>query len=209
MRTSTSPRASISASAPSYPSRGLIKPRISGDIPAFSMQERIISIRQRLVFAASLPPRSTVALPVFRQRAAASTVTFGRASYIIATTPIGTREQKILSPLGRTKSSPVPTGSSIVTRARSESQIPDIRALLSIRRSSMWSGTPFSRADARSVRFAFIILSALASSASAIERRRAFFSSVDAAENARDASFADLHISKTFVLASIFISGKG
>ena len=37
-----------------------------------------------------LPPRSTAALPDFRQMPAASAVTFGRASYTTATTPSGT-----------------------------------------------------------------------------------------------------------------------
>ena len=40
--------------------------------------------------AAMLPPRSTAALPDFRQMPAASAVTLGRASYTTATTPSGT-----------------------------------------------------------------------------------------------------------------------
>ena len=55
----------------------------------------------RLLASASLPPRSTTALPVFRQIAATSLVTFGRDSYTTPTTPSGTRLFEIASPLGR------------------------------------------------------------------------------------------------------------
>ena len=51
--------------------------------------------------SASLPPRSTTALPVLRQIAATSLVTFGRDSYTTPTTPSGTRRFEIARPFGR------------------------------------------------------------------------------------------------------------
>ena len=45
-------------------------------------------------------PRSTIALPDFRHSAAASIVTFGRASYTTAITPSGTRTLRTSRPLG-------------------------------------------------------------------------------------------------------------
>ena len=59
------------------------------------------SARMRLERYASLPPRRMTELPVLRQRAAASTVTLGRASYTTAITPNGTRTLWISQTLGR------------------------------------------------------------------------------------------------------------
>ena len=55
----------------------------------------------RLLASASLPPRSTTALPVLMQMAATSLVTFGRDSYTTPTTPSGTRRFEIARPFGR------------------------------------------------------------------------------------------------------------
>ena len=77
---------------------------------------------------AELEPRSRIALPDFRHRAAASIVTFGRASYTTATTPSGTRTLRICRPLAKREPSITsPTGSGSATISRTPRAIAAIR----------------------------------------------------------------------------------
>ena len=69
--------------------------------PAFSAAAASTSTSTVFDRYADAEPRSNAALPLLTARPAASTVTFGRASYTIATTPIGTRIWRISSPFGR------------------------------------------------------------------------------------------------------------
>ena len=79
---------SSSAAARSANVTAPMQPRGMPASTAASCSTRAITPRPEA--AAMLPPRSTAALPDFRQMPAASAVTFGRASYTTATTPRGT-----------------------------------------------------------------------------------------------------------------------
>ena len=67
--------------------------------PAANPASTATSARTAFDAAAIDDPRSTIALPDFRQSAAASIVTFGRASYTTAITPSGTLTLRTSRPL--------------------------------------------------------------------------------------------------------------
>ena len=117
--------------------------KASESIPASSSAFFINFINTLFVFIASLPPRRTTALPVLIQRAAASTVTLGLASKIIATTPSGTLVLFISIPLGLVQTSPIPRTSLSPTSSYKASLIPLILASLRVRRSTIVGITPF------------------------------------------------------------------
>ncbi len=96
----------------------------SSGIPAEAAASAAIRASSAFDRAAADDPRSTIALPDLRQRAVASIVTFGRASYTIATTPSGTRTLQTSSPLGsRQPSITSPTGSGNETILRTPATI--------------------------------------------------------------------------------------
>ena len=152
----------------------------SSGSPAFaipSLRAATIALFERI---ASLPPRSMQAFPLLRARAAASDVTLGRLSYIIARSPSGTDTFVIRSPLGRIiSSSTLPTGSSRDAALRMDCAMPSMRfsssASLSIITSEM-----LPRAAATSSRFAAIISPVCAARLSAIYISALFFVSVSA-----------------------------
>ncbi len=164
-----------------------------------------------LEWIASLPPRRIQTLEDLRQRHAASTVTLGRASKIIPTTPIGVRTFSIFNPFGRVPPSMTcPTGSGRPIRSRTAPAIPSIRAAVSRRRSCNDSDIPFCAAAFRSSSLAARISGICAQSASAIAASAAFFCAVDAQERVREAAFARLPSSvKRFILSTAFQSSCG
>ena len=120
-------------------------------------------------------------LPDLRHSAAASTVTLGRASKMMATTPRGTRLRLIMRPLGRVSVlSAVPMGSGRAITCRTPSTMPATRSGVRVSRSSMAGRIPAS--------FAADTSSALAASHSAcrsvrmlaMASRAAFFCAVPA-----------------------------
>ena len=159
---------------------------------AMAMLERI----------ASLPPLSTQAFPDLRHSTAASAVTLGLASYIIPTTPSGTRTLVMFSPFGRTQPpSFLPIGSSSAHTSRTAAAIAYIRFSLSLSLSTSDSDMPFSRAAATSSAFAASISPQFFSIASAIAATALFFSAVDAEARTYDASLAAFASLVTSVIA--------
>ena len=150
------------------------------------------------VWIASLPPRSTQPLPDFRQRAAASTVTFGRDSKMMATRPMGTRRRIIRRPLGRVQSSVTsPTGSGSFATASQATAISSRRAWSRRRRSVIASVTPLALAVARSLAFASRMAASSARRAWAAARKAASRTAVGARARAREAFLAVRAISVT------------
>ena len=123
-------------------------------------------------------------MPDFRHSAAASTVTLGRASKMMATTPRGTRRRPMMRPLGRVSIlSTFPMGSGRAATCRTASTMPEIRSSVRVSRSSMAGRIPASLAAAMSSPLAashsadrFVKVSAMAS-------RAAFFLAVPAVAN--------------------------
>ncbi|OOL28021.1 hypothetical protein GQ85_35030, partial [Rhodococcus rhodochrous] len=106
-------------------------------------------------WAADDDPRSRAALPDLRAKPKASTVTFGRASYTIPTTPSGTRICRISRPLGRVEPRTTsPIGSGSPATCRSPAAMPSTRACVSRSRSSRDSSVPAARAVSMSSAFA-------------------------------------------------------
>ena len=154
MSTSTSPFIFISSFALSREVSS-IRFTVSAGSPAFSTAARMRFATALFEFIASLPPRSMTALPALRQRAAASEVTFGLASYIIPITPSGTVTFSILSPFGLVEPErTLPTGSGIAATSSTPFAMPSMRSAVRVRRSIIDSAMPFSRAAAISARFA-------------------------------------------------------
>ena len=89
MSTSTTPCSCMSSSAAAR-SANVTAPMQPRGMPASTAASCSTRAITSFEAAAMLPPRSTAALPDFRQMPAASAVTFGRASYTTATTPRGT-----------------------------------------------------------------------------------------------------------------------
>ena len=147
---------------------------ISGSKPALFTATRMRSARHLFEFIASLPPRRITALPLLRLSIAASTVTLGRASYIMPTTPIGTRTLSIFMPLGRVLPSITsPTGSGYFDSASQAfamlSILASLSASLSSRDSLILRILPFSRSTALASIISFLLLRricAISSSAS-------------------------------------------
>ena len=164
----------------------------SSGSPQSRRASRMTSVSARLVRMASLPPLRIQTLPVFMQSAAASIVTFGRASYIIATTPRGTRICSMTSPFGRSERVPEPIGSARTMSSRRLAAMPSMRFLSSFSRSSIGPGTPFLSASSRSDAFASMMSPLLPVRSSAMRARTAFLTPVFAPENAGAAAFAVL-----------------
>ena len=120
-------------------------------------------------WAAKLPPRNTQALPDFTQMPAASAVTFGRASYTMATTPSGTLMRESSMPLYIVRSICThPSGSGRSRSSSSAVAIASTRASSSIKRSRMESFVPASRAAAMSSALASTMAGVCSRSAAAI-----------------------------------------
>ena len=100
---------------------------------------------------ASFPHRKIQALEDFKHKAAASAVTLGRASKIIATTPNGVRIFSILRPLGR-EPPPIisPMGSGNAATSRTPLEISASRSGVSRKRSVNAWERPFSFAADKS-----------------------------------------------------------
>ena len=142
------------------------------------------AVTHRLERMASFPPRRMQTLPDFRHRAAASTVTLGRASKMMAMTPRGTRRRPMMRPLGRVYIlSTTPMGSGRAATCRTPSTMPAMRSAVRVSRSSMAGRIPASFAAATSSALAeshspcrSVRMAAMASSA-------AFFFAVPAVES--------------------------
>ncbi len=150
MMRSTMPRSRSSALTESWSTPGTRLTTSAGS-PTLSAALRRTAISAVLLWYAEPLPRSSATLPLLRQSPAASTVTLGRASYTIPTTPNGTRTCRISSPLAsvwpRTTS---PTGSGSPATWRSPSAIPSMRAGVRVSRSIMAADVPFAAAAATS-----------------------------------------------------------
>ena len=140
----------ISSLAVSWPVSWTKDTQSSGR-PAEARAFRIKTVTARLERMASLPPRRIHTLPDLRHSAAASTVTFGRASKMMAMTPRGTRRRLMIRPLGRVSvRSARPMGSGRAITWRTPSTIPAIRSGVSVSRSSMAERIPAAFAAATS-----------------------------------------------------------
>ena len=120
-----------------------------------------------------------MALPALKASEAASTVTFGRASYMMPMTPIGTRTLRIKRPFGLVHSLMTsPTGSGSSATWRSPRAISATRFSFSMSLSSMSGLMPFALSLSMSAALAASTSAHLSSSASAMASRAAFFCSV-------------------------------
>src|SRR6266568_7283327 len=141
--------------------------------------------------SASEPGRRIAALPLFTQSAAASTVTFGRASYTISTTPSGMRTFLTRRPFGRRQLVVTsPTGSGRDATSPSARAMPSSRAASSASRSRKAAFWPAFFAAATSALLAARIVRERFASASAAARSASSFCSVEARESSRAASRA-------------------
>ena len=120
-------------------------------------------------------------LPDLRHKAAASTVTLGRASKMMATTPRGTRRRPMMSPLGRVSIlSTFPIGSGRAATCRTASTMPEIRSSVRVSRSNMAERIPASFAAATSSALASSHSAERAVKISAMASKAAFFLAVPA-----------------------------
>ena len=132
-------------------------------------------------------------MPLFTQSAAASTVTFGRASYTISTTPSGMRTFLTRRPFGRRQLAVTsPTGSGRDATSPSAREIPSSRLASSASRSRKAAFWPAFFAAAMSALLAARIVRERFASASAAARSASSFCSVEARESSRAASRAAL-----------------
>ena len=181
-------------STSTYPSRCISSLAVSWEVsctremqsagrPACSRAWRISSVTQRLDRMASLPPRRMHTFPDLRHSAAASTVTLGRASKMMAMTPRGTRRRPMMRPLGRLSIlSTLPMGSGRAATCRTPSTMPAIRSAFSVSRSSMAGRIPASFAAATSAALAESHSSCRSVRILAMASRAAFFFAVPAVE---------------------------
>ena len=176
----------------------------SGVTPAASNPSFTSPASAALEWMASLPPRSTAALPDFKQSAAMSVVTLGRLSYTQPITPSGTRRRSILIPFPSVRESKLsPTGSGSRAIARRSFAMPVSRDSLRISRPRTASLSPDSRPASMSSAFASMIEPWFASSASAMARSAASFWPVESFRNSLAAPRAAsaLPISSVVVVA--------
>ncbi len=123
----------------------------------------------------SLPPRRTQTLPARKARLAASEVTLGRDSKMIAMTPSGTETLSTRSPFGSVWVDRIrPTGSGRPATARIPSAMSAMRPAVRRSRSSM-TGETVPSARARSPAFAARMASVSSTRQSAMVRRTAAF----------------------------------
>ena len=157
--------------------------------------------------AAELDPRRTIAFPDFRHSAAASMVTFGRASYTTAITPRGTRTLRTSSPpRSRQPSITSPTGSGSAAIVRTPAAISATRRRSSDRRSSRAKDSPLSCPASRSRAFASRIAAVCSMSASAIACSARSLTSESTVASARDARCAAAQVSATEVAIVAIVS---
>ena len=143
---STMPRSEPRTGTASRSVKGSSVTASVGSPTAFSPLENDWA-KARLVCSASLPPRRMQALPDFKQRAAASTVTLGRDSKMMATRPIGTRRRTNFNPLGRVQDSVIsPTGSGKCATSSQAAAMPSSRFASSLRRSIIAAVNPLASA---------------------------------------------------------------
>ena len=178
--TSTYPSRCISSFAVSWLVSCTREMQSSGS-PTEARAWRISSATHRLDRMASLPPRRMHTLPDFRHSAAASTVTLGRASKMMAMTPRGTRRRPMMRPLGRVSIlSTLPMGSGRAATCRTPSTMPAIRSGVRVSRSSMAGRIPASLAAATSSALAASHSACRSVNISAMAASAAFFLAVPA-----------------------------
>ena len=147
-------------------------------------------------------------LPLFIASAAASDVTFGRLSYMIATSPSGTCFLQMCMPFACTVSEMMrPVWSGSFTVALIPSAMPSMRAGSSLSLSSMTSEIP-PRALSMSCSFAASILSVSCCRASAIASRMRFFSSGDASRMLPHTALVTLRSSSVVIFVSLLFLSK-
>src|SRR6266540_5043438 len=140
--------------------------------PAFASPSENAAASASEERSASEPGRRIAAFPLFRQSAAASTVTFGRASYTMRTTPSGMRTFFTASPFGRRQLAVTwPTGSGSAATSRRVFLIPSSRFSSSASRSRKAALCPAFRAASTSFAFSARIRRARRAIASAATRR--------------------------------------
>ena len=172
---------------------------------ALSVSRKTLTIAI-LEFIASLPPLKITALPDLKQSAKASGVTLGLASYIIPTTPSGTRFLPIKSPLGRFFiSSTSPTGSLSAATCSRPSAMPLILSSVSISLSISPSFIPFSRPAKTSLAFASSMLFLSFISASAQAMRALFLVSTFILASSTEACFALIPSSDKFISSPVYL----
>ena len=173
--------------------------------PAFSIASRIISAIALFELIASLPPRRITALPAFKHSAAASEVTFGRASNMMPITPIGTVTFSICSPfLSVLPSRILPIGSGRAATCKTPSAIPLILSSVSLSLSRRDAVSPAFFPFSMSMSFAFMIVSEFALRASAIAVRASSFFE-PAFIRKREASLAFAPIISSCVIVKSFL----
>ena len=152
--------------------------------PAFSPESWRAAAMARFEWMASLPPRRMVALPVLKQRAAASAVTLGRLSKMMPMVPMGTRTCSMRMPLGRCQSSSTwPTGSGRVATCSSAAAMASRRFSSRRSRSSMAEERPLLSPAAMSLALAARISPEASRRPCAIAMRMVFFVSDESWES--------------------------
>ena len=158
----------------------------SAGSPASVSPSRTTSSSAAFECTASREPRSRQALPDLTHRAAASTVTLGRASYTISTTPSGTRRFSTSSPLGSVMTAiGRSAGSGSAATARTAAARPRTRSGVSVSRSTIDGRSPC--AAATSTALAARIASAPRSIACATASSARSFASASSGASARAA----------------------
>ena len=175
----------------------------SSGSPALTRASLMSLTAHILDLMASLPPLSMHTFPDLRQRAAASTVTLGLASYMMPMTPRGTLFFPMISPLGLVSmESTWPMGSGNDLSCLTPSTMPSMRFLSRLRRSSMELRMPEASAALRSSSLAESHSSALSISMEAIASRASFFLSVPAEARLKAACFASFPCLSRSVISS-------
>ena len=201
IRRSTSPTAFMISSADLW-SVSSMNPTSSSGSSASASPCFMAFTMASLDLKASLPPLKITAFPDFSARTAASEVTLGLLSYIMATTPKGTEVFSITMPLGLSiLFSTLPSGSGrAATSSTPLAMSPilfSVRVSLSIMTSPRWS-----LAASTSSALAFRISSFSAISLFAMASRAAFFFSFEAASAGR-AFFVSKSISRVVLISAV------
>ena len=158
--------------------------------------------------AAIEPPRRMQALPAFRQIPAASEVTLGRASYTMATTPMGTVTFCTERPLESTLPSSVrPKGSGWEATSSRPRAIASTRPSSSMRRSTSEAATPAARASATSTALAARMAGPWARRCCAMAHITCARSALPSMPMRREASFAARAFSSASPMSSPFQKG--
>ena len=134
MQTSTRPTALSIAAVASWVAGSSVAAAVS--MPWRLSTPRIRPAASRFELSASLPPFSTQALPLLKQRANTSNVTLGRASYITPTTPNGTLTRLMRRPFGSVRPQvAMPSGEGSVATLRISEAMPSSLSAVSLSRS--------------------------------------------------------------------------